>query len=217
MECQFKISSTEGTTQGNPLAMAMYTLAVTPLIHSLRGFQPSVSQVWYADDATAAGQLAPLLDWWNHLLAQGPLYGYFPNPAKTHLFVKPHLFDSATAFFHRTNIQVTCYSQRHLGAVVSTQSFTEEYVSQKVKLWSEEIIALSNVARTHPHSAYSAFVHGIIHKLHLHTIKSVGPLFQPLEDAIHQYFIAALTSQKPFAVFTMPFWWLKYTKSYFNV
>ena len=45
-------SSTEGTTQGDPLAMAMYTLAISPLIHQLRDNCPGVQQVWFADDAT---------------------------------------------------------------------------------------------------------------------------------------------------------------------
>ena len=56
-----ELASTESTTQGNPLAMAMYALAVNPLIHSLCQSQPDVSQVWYADDATVGGQLALLL------------------------------------------------------------------------------------------------------------------------------------------------------------
>ena len=64
-----EIASTEGTTQGDQLAMGMYALAVTPLIRSLRQSQPDVSQVWYADDATAGGQLASFLHWWKHLLA----------------------------------------------------------------------------------------------------------------------------------------------------
>ena len=43
--------------------MAMYAIAITPLINHLRRSQPDISQVWFADDATAAGQLAPLLQW----------------------------------------------------------------------------------------------------------------------------------------------------------
>ena len=99
-----EIASTEGTTQGDPLAMAMYALAVTPLIRSLRQSQPDVSQVWYADDATAGGQLASLLHWWKHLLAYNPMYGYFPNVAKTCLIVKPDQLNFAQTLFNGTNI-----------------------------------------------------------------------------------------------------------------
>ena len=52
------IQSTEGTTQGDPLAMAMYALAVLPLIRHLRTTVPDVSQAWFADDATAVGSLS---------------------------------------------------------------------------------------------------------------------------------------------------------------
>ena len=90
-----ELSSTKGTTQGDPLAMAMYALAVTPLIQALRRHQPDVSQVWYADDATAAGKLQSLSEWWKHILHLGPCYGYFPKAAKTCVIVKPELLDSA--------------------------------------------------------------------------------------------------------------------------
>ena len=43
------LHSREGTTQGDPLAMPMYALAM-PLIQAL---QRDVKQVWYADDASA--------------------------------------------------------------------------------------------------------------------------------------------------------------------
>ena len=45
------LMSQERTTQGNPLAMAMYGNAIIPLIHRLTNEQ--VQQVWFADDVTA--------------------------------------------------------------------------------------------------------------------------------------------------------------------
>ena len=52
--------------------------------------------------------------------------------------------------------------------------FIEEYVSKKVKSWSDEILT---IAETHPHSA---FVHGVVPKWNyvLRTIELVGCLFQ---------------------------------------
>ena len=49
-----EIASTEGTTQGDPLAMAMY---------QLRSSYPRVQQVWFADDATGASTCSNLKAW----------------------------------------------------------------------------------------------------------------------------------------------------------
>ena len=47
-------------TQGDPLAMVMYALAVVPLIRQLRTVVPDAKQVWFADDATAVGSLSSI-------------------------------------------------------------------------------------------------------------------------------------------------------------
>jgi len=127
-----EIHSTEGTTQGDPLAMAMYALAVVPLIRHLRTIVPDVSQTWFADDATAVGSLSKLLSWWQHLSSVGPDYGYFTNAVKTVLIVKPEHLSTAKALFANFNIQITARGQRHLGAALGTREFTEEYVTAKV-------------------------------------------------------------------------------------
>ena len=75
------------SSEGDPLAMAMYSISVTPLIASLQ--DPRVVQVWFVDDASAGGTLQGLHDWWSGLQDHGPMYGYFPNAAKSWLIVKP--------------------------------------------------------------------------------------------------------------------------------
>jgi len=113
-----EIASTEGKAQGGPLAIGYVCSSHYPLIHSLCQSHPDVSEVWYTDDATAGGQLVSLLNWWKHLLACGPIYGYFPNAAKTCLIVKPDQFDSAQTLFNGTDIQISCEGQSHLGAAI---------------------------------------------------------------------------------------------------
>ena len=92
-----KISSTKGTTQGDRLAMAMYALAITPLIDQLRA-SCQVHQAWYADDATGASTCRGLIPWWNELADRGPSFGGLvdhPNASKTYLVVKREYEGSA--------------------------------------------------------------------------------------------------------------------------
>ena len=60
-------------TQGDSLAMAMYTLALVPMIAK---FGNIVKQVWYADDTAAAGPLTDLRTWCDMLCDIGPLICY---------------------------------------------------------------------------------------------------------------------------------------------
>ena len=76
------ILSSEGTTQGDPLALAMYAIGTLPLITQLQGI---VKQCWYAYDSAAGGDILSLKRWWDLLLLLGPRYGYFPSGAKSWL------------------------------------------------------------------------------------------------------------------------------------
>ena len=60
------ILSQDGTTQGDPLAMPMYALGIVPLIQQLAEFE--VSQMWYADDASAGGSFLNLSSWWDYVV-----------------------------------------------------------------------------------------------------------------------------------------------------
>ena len=127
------ILSQEGTTQGDPLAMAMYAIAITPLIRSLE--DEKIKQVWFADDATAGGSLLGLRRWWDHLVERGSAYGYYPNPAKTCLVLNEKKMEMAKEVFQGTGISITEEGKRHLGAATGTQAFVDKYVMQRVSEW----------------------------------------------------------------------------------
>ena len=54
------LSSQEGVTQGDPLAMAKYAVATRNLVLKLKQEVTSVSQAWFADDCAGAGVLVEL-------------------------------------------------------------------------------------------------------------------------------------------------------------
>ena len=190
--------SQEGTTQGDPLAMTMYAIAITPLIHRLE--DRATKQVWFADDATAGGSLNHLKAWWDRISAIGPDYGFYPNASKTWLIVKEANLEEATALFQGTGVSITVDGRRHLGAAIGTRSFVENYVQRKVSGWIREVERLSSIATTQPHAAYAAFTHGLTSKWTYlaRTIPDIEDLLQPLEDAIRQQFLPSLTGQVAF-------------------
>ncbi len=48
-------------------------LATKPLIDRLTTDTPDLKQIWYADDATAAGKISDLKKWWDNLAKLGPV------------------------------------------------------------------------------------------------------------------------------------------------
>ena len=150
------IWSQEGTTQGDPLAMAMYALATIPLIHSLKS---EILQVWYADDASAVGKISSLRDWWNRLSSLGPSYGYFANASKTWLITKQQHLEAAQSCFLGTGVNIT--GRPYLGSPIGTDEYINSFVKNKVHQWSTELKTLANIATTQPHAAYAAYTHGL--------------------------------------------------------
>ena len=88
-----EILSNEGTTQGDPTVMGVYTLGILPLIKFLVEFinlnEMNAKEVVLADDFSVAGSLNSIKDYyWDKLTAIGPKYGYFPKSMKSYLTVK---------------------------------------------------------------------------------------------------------------------------------
>ena len=73
------ILSQEGTTQDDPLAMAMYGIAILHLIS--RRHNNFLTQKWYADDSSLVDKLKDIRPLFDKQTQLGLKYGYLVNPA----------------------------------------------------------------------------------------------------------------------------------------
>ena len=202
-EGMFDLLSQEGTTQGCPLAMAMYALALVPLVKKT---QPACKQVWCTDDETGCDKLINLRKWYGDLLTMGPLYGYYPNPSKCILVVKPDKLEQALLLFKGTDvivsldgskdtgIEINTQGTRHLGAAVGTHDFKRAYAKNKIANWVKAVMLLATVADTEPHAAYTAYTRSLQCQWSfiMRVMTDISDLFEPLEQVITTVFLKSL-------------------------
>ena len=196
--CELK--SSEGTTQGYPIAMAIYAIAIIPLMLMVLDVSDKLpdkrtKMTAYADDFSAGGSIINLKHWWDTLCKLGPKFGYFPEASKCWLIIKPEAAEKAHTIFKDTEIQITKRGKRHLGAIIGTDGYRDEYVLDKINRWSSELQLLCEIAKIEPQAAYSCFVSGYKHKLtyYMRTIPGISHLLQCIDDIILTEFIPAIT------------------------
>ena len=85
-----KLQSNEGTTQGNPAAMAVYGIALTPLQNDLATCYPESDPD--GRFANPLGQWREIIEMTQLVMVKNPLgcslkYGYFPNQTKKYLLL----------------------------------------------------------------------------------------------------------------------------------
>ena len=189
-----ELISEEGTTQGDPIAMAIYALGFAVLQDKISYDTTNVKQVAFADDLTGAGNIDDLKHWWIRINQIGPDIGYHPNPEKTCLIVKPEFYEKAKRVFADTKIKVSVEGERQLGAAIGSNEFKEKYILDTVKSWIEDIEELAQIAKTEPHAAYTNFTFSAKLKWNyvLRTIQGMERFLQPLEETIRNKFIPAL-------------------------
>eukprot|EP00794_Sanderia_malayensis_P003908 gene3908-biopygen3346 len=84
--------------------------------------------------------------------------------------------------------------KRHLGAVIGSLEFKNNYVSDLVDSWVKQFLILSDIEKFYPQSAYCAFTAGFRHKLNyvIRTINNIEHLLEPVENAIRNKLIPSL-------------------------
>uniref|UniRef100_A0A1X7SXQ2 Reverse transcriptase domain-containing protein n=1 Tax=Amphimedon queenslandica TaxID=400682 RepID=A0A1X7SXQ2_AMPQE len=189
--------SREGVIQGDPLSMFVYAVGTVPLIQTLKEFISTLTQIWYADDASVTGELSDIREWFDRLLLQGPKFGYYPEPHKSCLVVKESMVPQAQKLFGDLGIKITT-SNRLLGSVIGDTMGCEAFVTKKVQGWINLINVLSDIAVTQPQAAYCAYTKSLQNEWTF--LQRVTPdcqfLFIDLESVICNTFIPALFGQE---------------------
>ena len=194
-----ELASVEGTCQGDPLAMALYAVAISPMIERLQDTTcPSVKQSWYADDDAAADTLTSLRTYWNKLKEIGPGYGYFPNAAKTVLLTKPQHLQSALELFGSTGVAETSEGSRYLGGYLGTPGSCQEYAAGMVDQWTTEVRRLAGMAKTQPQASYTVLTKCLVGRwtYHLRCIDFDACCLQKMDDCIRKELLPALTGHE---------------------
>ena len=190
------LTSKEGTTQGDPIAMAIYALGLSALQMKIDYEHTGAKHVAYADDLAGAGSLRDVKKFWDETQKKGPAIGYHPNADKSCLIIKPGKEIEAREIFSGTGVRITTEGHKHLGAVIGSQEYKDTYVNELVNGWIQEIRELSEIAKTEPHSAYTNFIFSMKQKWNfaMRTIPGIGQHLQPLEASIRKEFLPSLFS-----------------------
>jgi hypothetical protein len=148
--------SREGVTQGDPLSMFLYSIAIMPLIRRCRINDPDSGQAWYADDSSGAGRLTRLRKWFDLLCADGPGFGYFPEADKSYLIVTPRYLALAKRIFAGLPVKIV-HGHRFLGGFVGSEATRMQYVQSKTRVWEATIKRLAEIGDLQPQAAFTAF------------------------------------------------------------
>ena len=104
----------------------------------------------------------------------------------------------AQQLFNPTNdphgVQITAKGKRHLGAVLGSIEFREEYIRNEVSKWTDDIKSLSEIAKSKLQNANAVFTKAIAHRWTYvqRTVPELGHLFEPLWKAISLHLIPAI-------------------------
>ena len=194
-----ELKSTEGTTQGDPVAMFVYAIATIPLIvKTVRNMEESnenAKAAGYADDLFGAGSIQGLKQLWQYIKSEGPKYGYYQQEMKTWLIVKPEFVSEAKRIFCDTKVNITTCGRKHLGAAIGSDEFRDEFINNKIDEWIAELKILSKIAAVAPQEAYTCFTSGYKQKLNycMRTIADIGHHLKKLDEVVTTELIPSIT------------------------
>ena len=150
----------EGVTQGGPLAMIAYGIRILSLINNTKQEIPHVSHPWYADDAGALVTFAILWTYFDSLTRQGSRRGYYPEPSKSVLIIRPDNIEAGKLFGSRHGFKVFT-GARCLGGYIGDDDSKHDWLRERTLMWEKKINTIYETTGKCPHESYAVVVRAI--------------------------------------------------------
>ena len=103
----------------------------------------------------------------------------------------------AHRIFTEHDVKVTSNGARVLGSPVGSLDFIEQWVTERVKTWVDEIHLLATISLSQPQSVFSALTHGLMNRWTYlsRTCPNITTFLLPLEEAIRTVLLPSITGQ----------------------
>ena len=189
------LASCEGVTQGDPLSMILYGIALIPLVELLRHDCPEVMQPWYADDLALLGRHAANARCLKLLTTAGPFFGYFPNPGKSWYVCDAVDEDEARAAFDAAGLDIQfSRGQRYVGGFIGTEDTRQEWLKPMIQQWVDGVKTLAAVASRFPQTAYAGMASSLQAEWQYvcRVVPGIAAELAPVETAIRSNFLPSL-------------------------
>ena len=143
-----EIDSVEGTTQGDPLAIPVYAVGITPLLSLINPSENYTEDQHISEEKNKVKQAAFADDFagsttYIHGAKKneqfGPLLGYYPNALKSWLIVKSHCKTQADLIFADTKISITTEGRKYLGGYIGTSTSRDSYIKTLIQGWINQV------------------------------------------------------------------------------
>jgi len=190
--CEFLLSR-EGVTQGDPLSMLLYGLALVPLARNIRDAVPEAVQPWYADDGAMAAKASKIGQAFRMLQVQGPRRGYFPEAEKSIVLCTKANEGALRRALQDFNFRYA-EGHRYIGGFIGTEELRKEWIFDKVVEWVYGVQQLAMVARKFPQAAYAGLTKSLQSEWTYlqRVVPDLEQHFEAVERAIMEDFLPAL-------------------------
>jgi hypothetical protein len=181
----YTLLSSEGVTQGGPLSMVLYGLALVPLAKTLRQEHPEVVQAWYADDRLLKGRTSQVAATMTLLQRLGPERGYFPEPANSIVICSPEDRPRAEELLEAFSFKFTD-GYRYVGGFLGSDAAVSLWLPPQIQQWVSGVASLAKVTKRYPQTAYAGLTKSLQQEWQYlqRGVPNCRPAFEPVEEVI---------------------------------